>query len=150
MVPKRSGTFSAKTVHKEYGTIWLKGRCWNSQKVIVQFSVLRVHSPEVDSEERSWKTVDAQCSRLGNDWDYFSHNCLCLYGAIAEICEEYETLHDPTGQPVVAGQSSSLVMCYHNKTSSRPRRRLRGRYRLGHWPVVLLRTETARCRVRPT
>ena len=26
----------------------------------------------------------------------------------------------------------------------RPRRRLRGRYRLGHRPVVLLRTETAR------
>ena len=32
----------------------------------------------------------------------------------------------------------------------RPRRRLRGRYRLGHRPVVLLRTETARCTVRPT
>ena len=31
-----------------------------------------------------------------------------------------------------------------------PRRRLRGRYRLGHQPVVLLRTETAKCRVRPT
>ena len=28
----------------------------------------------------------------------------------------------------------------------RPRRRLRGRYRLGHWLVVLLRTETAQCR----
>ena len=32
----------------------------------------------------------------------------------------------------------------------RPRRRLRGRYRLGHRPVVLLRTETAQCTVRPT
>ena len=32
----------------------------------------------------------------------------------------------------------------------RPRRRLRGRHRLGHWPVVLLRTETAQCTVRPT
>ena len=30
----------------------------------------------------------------------------------------------------------------------RPRRRLRGRYRLGHRPVVLLRTETAQCTVR--
>ena len=27
---------------------------------------------------------------------------------------------------------------------------LRGRYRLGHRPVVLLRTETAQCTVRPT
>ena len=32
----------------------------------------------------------------------------------------------------------------------RPRRRLQGRYRLGHRPVVLLRTETAQCTVRPT
>ena len=31
----------------------------------------------------------------------------------------------------------------------RPRRRLQGRHRLGHRPVVLLRTETARCTVRP-
>ena len=32
----------------------------------------------------------------------------------------------------------------------RPRRRLQGRYRLGHRPVVLLRTETAQCTVRAT
>ena len=31
------------------------------------------------------------------------------------------------------------------KGGDRPRRRLRGRYRLGHGPVVLLRTETAQC-----
>ena len=31
-----------------------------------------------------------------------------------------------------------------------PRRRLPGRYRLGHRAVVLLRTETAQCAVRPT
>ena len=32
---------------------------------------------------------------------------LSLYGAVAEMCEEYETLHDRSGQPVVGGQSSS-------------------------------------------
>ena len=32
----------------------------------------------------------------------------------------------------------------------RPRRRLRGRYRLGHRLAGLLRTETAQCTVRPT
>ena len=32
----------------------------------------------------------------------------------------------------------------------RLRRRLRGRYRLGHRPVILLRAETAQCTVRPT
>ena len=36
-----------------------------------------------------------------------SVNHLSLYGAVAEMCEEYETLHDRTGQPVVGGQSSS-------------------------------------------
>ena len=32
---------------------------------------------------------------------------LSLYGAVAEMCEECETLHDRTGQPVVGGKSSS-------------------------------------------
>ena len=36
-----------------------------------------------------------------------SANQLSLYGAVAEMCEEYETLHDSTEQPVVGGQSSS-------------------------------------------
>ena len=36
-----------------------------------------------------------------------SANQLSLYGAVAEMCEEYETLHDRTGQPVMRGQSSS-------------------------------------------
>ena len=40
-----------------------------------------------------------------------SANKLNLYGAVAEMCEEYETLHDRTEQPVVRGQpSSSLVL----------------------------------------
>ena len=34
----------------------------------------------------------------------FSANQLSLYGAIAEICEEYETFHERTGRPVVMGQ----------------------------------------------
>ena len=32
---------------------------------------------------------------------------LSLYAAVAEMCEEHETLHDRMGQPVVGGQSSS-------------------------------------------
>ena len=30
-----------------------------------------------------------------------------LYGAVAEMCEEYESFHDRTKKPVVGGQSSS-------------------------------------------
>ena len=33
-------------------------------------------------------------------------NQLSLYGAVAEMCEEYESCHDRTGGPVVRGQSS--------------------------------------------
>ena len=36
-----------------------------------------------------------------------SVNQLSLYGAVAEMCEEYESYHDRTGRPVVGGQSSS-------------------------------------------
>ena len=36
-----------------------------------------------------------------------SVNQLSLYGAVAEMCEEYETFHDRTGKPVVGGKSSS-------------------------------------------
>ena len=40
-----------------------------------------------------------------------SVNQLSLYGAVAEICEEYESLHERTGRPIVMGQpSSSLVL----------------------------------------
>ena len=34
-------------------------------------------------------------------------NQLSLYGAVAEMCEEYESYTDRTGEPVVRGQSSS-------------------------------------------
>ena len=36
-----------------------------------------------------------------------SANQLSLFGAVAEICEEYEFLHERTVRPVVMGQSSS-------------------------------------------
>ena len=36
-----------------------------------------------------------------------SVNQLSLYEAVAEMCEEYESFHDRTGNPVVGGQSSS-------------------------------------------
>ena len=42
---------------------------------------------------------------------FVSANQLNLYGAVAEMCEEYETPHERTGRPVVMGQtSSSLVL----------------------------------------
>ena len=43
-------------------------------------------------------------------------NQLSLYGAIAEICEEYESFHERTGLPVVMGQSSSSLVLSAIKT----------------------------------
>ena len=33
-------------------------------------------------KQRTWKTVDTLSSRIGNDWDYFSHNCLCKISSV--------------------------------------------------------------------
>ena len=45
-----------------------------------------------------------------------SANQLSLYGAVAEICEEYESLHERTERPVVMGQSSSSIVLSAIKT----------------------------------
>ena len=52
LVLRKSRTVSVKTVHKEYGTILLRGCWWNSQKADVQFSALRAHCPEVNSKAK--------------------------------------------------------------------------------------------------
>ena len=52
LVLRKSGTLSKKTVHKESGTKLQKGCCWNSLKADVQFSVLRLHCPEVNSKAK--------------------------------------------------------------------------------------------------
>ena len=45
-----------------------------------------------------------------------SANQLSLYGAVAKICEEYESFHEKTGRPVVMGQSSSSLVLSVIKT----------------------------------
>ena len=77
LVLKRSGTVSVKTVHKEYGTIWLKGCCWNSQKVIVQFSALRAHCPEVDSKAKVMENCRYTMQPIWKRLRLFSQNCFC-------------------------------------------------------------------------
>ena len=46
-----------------------------------------------------------------------SVNQLSLYGAIAEMCEEYESFHDRTVKPVVGGQSGSSFVPSATKTN---------------------------------
>ena len=45
-----------------------------------------------------------------------SANQLSLYGAVAEICEEYESHHERTGRPFVMEQSSSSLVLSVIKT----------------------------------
>ena len=122
LVLKRSGTVSVKTVHKEYGTILLKG-CWlNSQRADVQFSVLRLHCPEVNSKAKDMENcryiLQPTRKRLRLFRIIVSANQLSLYGAVAEICEEYESLHERTGRPVVMGQSIVLSATKTERSSS--------------------------------
>ena len=62
-------------------------------------------------KQRTWKIVDTLLCRLETIETIFrtiiSVNQLSLYGAVAEMCEACETLHDRTVQLVVGGQSSS-------------------------------------------
>ena len=88
-----------------------KDDVWNSQKADIQFSVLQVHCPEVDSKAKGMENCRYTIVPIWKRLRLFSHNCFCksaqFYGAVAEMCEEYENLHDRTGQPAVRGQSSS-------------------------------------------
>ena len=45
-----------------------------------------------------------------------SANQFSLYGAVADMCEEYETLRDRSGQPIVTGESSSSLVLSVIKT----------------------------------
>ena len=60
-------------------------------------------------KQRPWKIVDTLFCRIG-DYIIISVNQLRIFGAVAELREEYETLHDRTGQPVVGRQSSSSLV----------------------------------------
>ena len=93
LVLKRSGTVSVKTVHKENGTIWRKGWCWNLQKVVVQSFALRAHSLSRGRlKSKGHGKLSIHCaSDLETTETLFriivSANQLSLYGAVAEICE---------------------------------------------------------------
>ena len=120
LVLRKSGTLWKRIVHKEFGTIWRKRCCWNSPKADVQFSVLRAHCPEVDSKANNMEncryTMQPIWKRLRLFRIFVSANQLSPYGAVAEICEEYESLHKRTERPIVMGQSSSSLLLSAIKT----------------------------------
>ena len=99
---------------KEFGITSRKRCCWNSLKVDVQFSVQQLHCPGVsskakDTENCRFTTVPIRKQLRLIFRIIVSANQLTLYGAVANMCEECESLHDRSGQPdVVMGQSIVL------------------------------------------
>ena len=85
--------------------------CWHLQKANTQSSDPRVHCPEeclrAKVVENYQYTIAPTRERLKLSRTIISVNQLSLYGAVAQICEEYETFHDRTEQPLVGRQSSS-------------------------------------------
>ena len=99
---------------RSIGTIWLKGCCWNSQKAVVQFSALRLHCPgEISKAKDTGKltiqfTADYPTIETMFRIIVFA-NQLSLYGAVANMCENFESHQDRSGQPdVLMGQSTVL------------------------------------------
>ena len=107
LVLTKSGSLSKKTVHKESGTKL-------QLRAAAQFSVLRPHCPEVNSKSKGHGKLSIHFAAVQETIETIfriivSANQLSLYGAVAGMCEEYETLHDRSGRPdVVMGQSIVL------------------------------------------
>ena len=85
------------------------------------FSVLRAHCPEVILKSKGHGKLSIHyAADLETVETIFrtivSANQLSLYGAVAEICEEYQSLHERTERPVVMGQSSSSLVLSAIKT----------------------------------
>ena len=112
---KKSGILWTRTAHKEFGTISRKRCWWNSPKADVQdvqFSVQQLHCPRVSSEAKDTENCRFTLLKIKKQLRLrmiVSANQLSLYGAVANMCEECESLHDRSGQPdMVMGQSIVL------------------------------------------
>ena len=112
LVLKRSGILLKRTVHKEFGTI--------AERMLLEFAesgcpIFRATTSLSRGQLKS-KGHDKLFFHFAGNQEtietFFrmivSANQLSLYGAVAEICEEYESLHERTGRPVVMGQSVVL------------------------------------------
>ena len=111
-VPKRSGILP-RIVHKEFGITSRTRCCWNSQRADVQFSVQQLHCPGVISKAKDTENcpyILLQIKKLETIFRIIvSANQLSLYGAVANMCEEFGFHQDRSGQPdILIGQSIVL------------------------------------------
>ena len=90
---------------------------WYSMKMLLEFAesgcpIFRATSPLSRGQLKSKLSIHFAAVQETIETVFriiVSANQLSLYGAVAEMCEEYETLHDRSGRPdVVMGQSIVL------------------------------------------
>ena len=103
-----------RIAHKELGIISRTKCCWNLQKADILLSVQRLHCPGVFSRAK-----DMENCQIHFTADYptietvfriiISANQLSIYGAVATICEEFETHQDGSGEPDVLMRQSIVL-----------------------------------------
>ena len=94
---KTSGILSVQIVHKVNWTEWQRRRCFNLAKADIQSSVSRVQLSRGQLKNKSGGKLSIHyCADLDTIKTVFRTiiyvNHLNFYGAVAEMCEEYETL----------------------------------------------------------
>ena len=111
LVQKRIGTPSVKIVHKVNGTKWRKMMVTLAESGHPVFRATSPLSRGMLKSKGGGKLSIHYCADLDTIKTVFrtitSVNQLSLYGAVAEMCEEYESYH--AGRPVVGRTVEFLV-----------------------------------------
>ena len=91
---EREMVFYGREVHKEFGIMSRTKCCWNSQRADVLFSVQQLHCPGVSSKAKDTENCRYILLRIIQQLRLFRiivfANQLSLYGAVANMCEEFE------------------------------------------------------------
>ena len=105
LVQGESGLLSVKIVHKVTEKKWL--RWWtHSEKADTQSFEPQIHCPEVSSKAKAVENCRSTIVSNKKRLQLLSHNYFCKSdGAIAEMCEEYESCYEE--RPDVGEQSGS-------------------------------------------
>ena len=113
-VLRKSGTPSKRTIHKESGTI-------SRRRLLLEFAesgcpIFRATTPlsrgQLRSKGHGKLSIHFAATQEAIETFFriiVSANQISLYGAVANMCEEYESLHDRSGRPeMVMGPSIVL------------------------------------------
>ena len=110
-VLKRSAILWKRIAHKEFGIISRKRCWWNSQKADILFSVQRLHCL-LKSKGHGKLSIHFTADYPTIETIFriiVLASQLSLYGAVANMCEEFQTHQDRSGQlDVLMGQSIVL------------------------------------------